>query len=265
MQLTLEKLCHHIRIEIENRNLSGVLSDRKQSLVEKISDYKREKDEKLAAVSMKNGPITGIQLIKAMKESLPRDAVIVDDSQCMGYYLKHYYDFHEPHTLYGSMASHIGWGVSAALGIKQAKMSKMVVALVGDGSFMFGIQALAAASTHKIPILIIIANNQGFSSLKKEIAVKWGSNPEILGNLSLDKPGFDYAQLAQAMGIKGIKVSEASNLHQTIKQGLDIVTNEQRALVLNVIMSQSPEDWDESWYVSASQYRNVQSNTKYVK
>ena len=100
LHLTLEILCHHTRVEIENRNLSRILSDRKQSLVEKINDYKREKKEKLAAVSMKNGPITGIQLIKAMKETLPRDTVIVDDSQCMGYYLKHYYDFHEPHTKY---------------------------------------------------------------------------------------------------------------------------------------------------------------------
>jgi thiamine pyrophosphate-dependent acetolactate synthase large subunit-like protein len=249
IQLTLEKLCHHTRIEIENRNLSGILSDRKQSLVEKISDYKREKNEKLAAVSMKNGPITGIQLIKAMRESLPRNAVIVDDSQCMGYYLKHYYDFHEPHTLYGSMASHIGWGVPAALGIKQAKMSKIVVALVGDGSFMFGLQAVAAASTHNIPVLIIIANNQGFSSLKKEIAVKWGSNPGILRNLSLDKPGFDYAQLSRSMGVKGIRVSEASHLNQGIKEGLDIVTKEHRAFVLDVVMSQALENWDESWYV----------------
>lgn len=261
MQLTLEKLCHQTRIEIKNRNLSGALSDRKQSLVEKISDYKREKNEKLAAVSMKNGPITGIQLIKAMKESLPRDAVIVDDSQCMGYYLKHYYDFHELHTLYGSMASHIGWGVPAALGIKQAKMSKIVVALVGDGSFMFGLQALAAASTHNIPVFIIIANNQGFSSLKKEIEVKWGSNPEILRNLSLDNPGFDYAQLSRSMGVKSIRVSGASHLNQGIKEGLDIVTREHRAFVLDVVMSQSLEDWDESWYVSSSPHGKVQSNT----
>ncbi len=255
IELTLEKLCHQAREKIGNRNLSKVLADKKQSLIEKIAGYKREKQERLLNVSMKNSPITGLHLIKAMKETLPRDVVIVDDSQCMGYYLKHFYEFHEPHTLYGSMASHIGWGVPAALGVKQAKMSKIVVALVGDGSFMFGLQAVAAASTHNIPVFIIIANNQGFSSLKKEIAVKWGAKPEILQTLSLDKPGFDYAQLAQAMGLKGIKVSGVCDLHEAIKRGLDIVTNEQRAVVLDVVMSRSLEDWDESWFIYAAPHQ----------
>lgn len=248
--LSLEKLCQCAKKEIEDNGLTKPLADKRNGLVERIERYKRAKNEILAAVNMNESPVTGMHLIRAMKESLPGNAVIVDDSQSMGHYLKHYYDFPEPDTLYGSMASHIGWGFPAALGIKQARMSETVVCLVGDGGFMFGLQALAAASTHRIPVLIIIADNRGFVSLQKEMAVKWELNSEVKQNLSLDKPGFDYVQLSRSMGIEAAKVSKASDLNRSIKHGLDVVVNQGGAFVLDVATTRSLKDWDKSWHVS---------------
>jgi benzoylformate decarboxylase len=247
---SLKRICDRARTEIEQKDLAEIISARKGVMAAEIAGYRSERDDELASVIMRKSPIVGMQLVKAMRESLPSNTIVVDDSQCMGHYLKHYYDFLEPHTLYGSMAGHIGWALSASLGVKQARHSEPVVCLVGDGSFMFGVQALAAAATFNIPVLVIVANNRGYISLKKELAVKWKLGSEIKQNLSLNQPAFDYALLAKSVGLGGIRVSDASDLNQAIQSGLGIVAQEHRACVIDVVMGDSLEDWGESWHVS---------------
>ncbi len=251
LELSLKKVCHQIKAEVEQANSSEIIIEKKKVIEADINDYRSKRNDELTNVVMDGSPIEGMQLIKAMREALPANAIIVDDSQCMGYFLRHYYDFLETHSLYGSMASHIGWALPASLGVKQANHAKPVVCLVGDGSFMFGVQALAAASTYKIPVLVIVANNKGYISLQKEIAVKWKLSPQVSQNLSLNQPAFDYALLAKSVGLGGVRVSDALDLTQAIQSGLDITTNEHKACIVEVIMTDSWEAWGEAWYVGA--------------
>lgn len=246
---TLKGICSRLEVELEQGTPASALSSRKNSLLADIAAQRRQRDAEMAAVTMRGSPIQGMQLIKALRESLPPDAVIVDDSQGMGYYLKHYYNF-EARTLYGSMASHIGWALPASLGVKQARPADPVVCLVGDGSFMFSFQALAAAATYAIPVLVIVANNRGYLSLQKEVAIKWELTPELKRTLSLNQPAFDYAALAKSMGLEGIKVLEAFDLSRAIQSGLETVTRERQACVIDVTMSAEWKDWGESWYVA---------------
>jgi len=244
IKLSLKSLCDQLKIDSKSH-----ISEKRKKVLFKIEGIRQKKNAEIASVKLHGNSICGMQLIKAMKDSLPSGAIIVDDSQCMGYYLKHYYEFIKPNQLFGSMASHIGWALSACLGVKIAMPSELVVCLVGDGSFMFGIQSLATAATYKIPVLVIIANNKGYISLKKEMAIKWKLTQKLNQNLSLNDPAFDYAQLSVSLGLKGINVFMASDLIPSIKSGLNFVSKEGKTCVINVMMSDSWEDWDESWYV----------------
>ena len=247
--LILKQLCHQVKRHRPRVHLFEDFRTRKDALISEIRAHRRRKKEALADVVLSGTPIVGIQLVKAMTQTLPQDAIIVDDSQCMGYYIKHYYEFSSDQALYGSMASHIGWALPASLGIKEAARSRPVVALIGDGSFLFSLQALTTASIYNIPVLVIIANNRGYISLQKEVAVKGCLNSAISRDLSLNQAEFDYTMLAKSIGLDAVTVSDASAVAKAIRTGLACIRESKKAFVVNVLMSSNWEDWDEAWYV----------------
>jgi benzoylformate decarboxylase len=248
--LSLQHLRDRLEAEIEKRHLAGVVRQRKRFVETRIERLRAARNRRLARPVRRGRAIVGMQLVKALNKCLPPEAIIVDDSQCMGFYLKTYHHFPVSRTLYGSLASHLGWALPASLGIKQADESRLVVCLVGDGSFMFSLQALATAATHKIPVLVVVANNRGFASLKKEIAAKSRLAKEVVRILSLDDPEFDIASVSRGLGLAGTKARTVASLEEAIESGLRIVTKEGRACVVDVVMSSSWRDWDEAWHVS---------------
>src|ERR1019366_9095963 len=61
----------------------------------------------------------------------------------------------------------LGWGVANAIGAKIAQPARQVVALVGDGSFQFGVQALWTAVRYEVPVAVIIWNNNAYQANRK--------------------------------------------------------------------------------------------------
>ena len=64
----------------------------------------------------------------------------------------------------------LGQGIGYALGVKLAAPDRAVIAVIGDGSFMYNpvIQALALSKHKQLPILIVVSNNSGYLAMKKE-------------------------------------------------------------------------------------------------
>ncbi len=253
LEISLGDLANQVAALFQREDAAQRRRKKREEKASELRAFRQKGAAELEAVSMSGEAIAGPQLVKAMAAALPPGTVLVDDSQCMAYYVKRYFPFTEPETLYGSLSSHIGWAMPASLGVKQAKPGVPVVCLVGDSGFLFGMQALAAAARHKVSVLVLVANNGGAVSLIKEATIKWGPEPETTNVLSWDRPGISYAGIAEAMGLRGITVSDAAQLEDAIRSGLEIVTKEETACLVEVRMSTAWEDWDESWYVSGQQ------------
>jgi thiamine pyrophosphate-dependent acetolactate synthase large subunit-like protein len=246
---SLDRIIIQIKKELSSLELCKKIIARKEYISGIISNYKEKKTKKLNATKLIGESINGMQLIKSMVKILPENSIIIDDSQCMGYYLKHYFTFYKSNTLFGSMASHIGWGLPASLGVKEAFPEDPVICLTGDAGFLFGFQAIASASSYKIPVMIIVVNNRGFISLKKEMAIKGTLNPNTLQTLSLTNPPFSYHLMAKAFGIEGLYVKNPEHLGDELSIGLKIIQEKKEACVINVEMSDQWKIWDESWLV----------------
>jgi len=208
-----------------------------------------KKDQNLCHIGLDNAPITPKQLVKALKLSLHDRCIIVDDSQCISYYLKKYYEFRRPKSLFGSMASHLGWAFPASLGIQLASNDHKVVCTVSDASFIFSLQALATASTYNIPVTIVVCNNQGFMSLKLELSQykTKGHTEKSIKACDLSKSNFDLARVADAFGIHSETVDEPSKLVPVLQRGVE--SNE--PMLINVLMTTEMKEWSESWYTPA--------------
>ena len=139
-----------------------------------------------------------------------------------------------------SSASGLGWGPGAALGAKIAAPGRPVVAVVGDGAFMFSNPAAVhhAAAMHELPVLFVVMNNARWNAVRHSTlsmypdgkASKSNSAPFMqLENL----PAFE--QICEAAGGYGERVEDPATLPQAFERAMAVIRDEKRQALLNVM------------------------------
>jgi acetolactate synthase-1/2/3 large subunit len=139
-----------------------------------------------------------------------------------------------------STAGHLGWGVGAALGVRLGAPDKTVVAVVGDGSYIFSVPSAChlASATLGLPILTVIVNNGGWGAVHSAVQ---GVHPEgwsmRTGEMPFVSFGMQpaYEMFAQACGGYGEAVKDPGELPAALERALRVVREERRHAVLNVI------------------------------
>ena len=98
-------------------------------------------------------------LIDTMRAALPRDGFLALDPTMISYWARRLFPALEPGTVLFPMGSGtLGYALSAALGSKIACPERKVLAVLGDGGFMFTCQDLATAAQYRLPITILLFN-----------------------------------------------------------------------------------------------------------
>ena len=121
-------------------------------------------------------------------------------------------------TFYTMDSGGLGYGMPAAVGVALARPGQRVIALIGDGSSLYSIQALWSAAQLKLPITFVILNNRRYAALQ-DFAPVFGFGPDdpVQGT---DLPDLNFVALAQGMGCRGIRVADAARLHDTLTDAL---------------------------------------------
>jgi len=128
----------------------------------------------------------------------------------------------------GGVGSGPGISVGCALALKDT--GRIPVALVGDGDFMMGSNALWTAAHNKIPFLMVVCNNRSYfndETHQERMAVVRGRPPENkwIGQ-RLDEPAVDLAAIARAQGLDAEgPVWDAGALRAALKRGVEVVEN----------------------------------------
>jgi acetolactate synthase-1/2/3 large subunit len=149
--------------------------------------------------------------------------------------------FESPDLYFGSSsASGLGWGAGAALGAKLARPQSQVIAVLGDGAYMFCNPAAAhhASALHGLPVLFVVMNNAMWGAVQRStfamypdgLASKSNAPPFVgLGKL----PAFE--RICEAAGGYGERVEDPAALPGALQRALTVVRNEGRQALLNVI------------------------------
>ena len=154
--------------------------------------------EKLGAT-----PVQPLALIHAIGELLPKDAVVIDETVSSSGGLRQLVKSDDPQSYFGLRGGGIGWGLPAAIGVKLAVPERPVVALVGDGSAMYTVQALWTAAHYKIPVIWVIFNNTSYRILKQRLVAMRGiaEQADTFVGMELTNPAIDFVGLAKSLGI----------------------------------------------------------------
>ena len=118
-----------------------------------------------------------------------------------------------------------GTGVSLAL------PQRPVVAIVGDGSAMYSIQALWTAAHLKLPITYVIPNNRSYRILKERLRARDGANKFI--GMDLRDPEIDFVGLAQSLGVPAQRVTDPNEIEPALRAA--IASGEPRLLDVGVM------------------------------
>jgi benzoylformate decarboxylase len=108
------------------------------------------------------------------------------------------------------------------VGVQLALPERRVVALVGDGSAMYSIQALWTAAHEKVPVIFVIINNRSYRILKQRAAASQGSAAQTgrYVGMELSEPAISFTGLAASMGVPAVAVSTIAKFVEALKLGL---------------------------------------------
>ncbi len=149
-------------------------------------------------------------------DALPADAVIVEEGILSGRSIPALYPFRDANALYGLGSGGIGFAMAGAVGVQMALRDRPVVAVVGDGSAMYSIQALWTAANANLPIAYVIANNGGYRIIKERLKAFHGV--EDYTGMEFRDPPIDFVGLARSMGVEAHRIEDADDIGPAIAQ-----------------------------------------------
>jgi len=163
-------------------------------------------------------PIEPEWLMLRLAELLPEDGIIVDEGIVSSYSLLKFLAIRDRYGYFSNASGGIGWGIAAALGIQVAQPDRRVVAVLGDGSSMYSIQALWTAAHLKLPITFVIANNGGYRIIKERL-LSFHGNDEFIA-MDFKDPAIEFADLARSLGMQAERI-ETGAAFETAFQAAD--------------------------------------------
>src|SRR5262249_10649765 len=144
-------------------------------------------------------PLTPLSFMGTLAKALPPNTAVIEEAiTTHKNVLERLGVIKDPKNFFAHRGWALGWGMGCALGVKLAWPEKPVVALIGDGAALYGIQALWSAAHHGIPVTFIIANNSQYKILKDCAEVMPLPNMAKKNYLAMDlsQPAIDFVGLA---------------------------------------------------------------------
>jgi len=163
--------------------------------------------------SFNREPTSMPRVMAELRRGLPDNVVIVDESITASLDMARTFDYRGFGNYFGGRGGGIGQGLSGALGVKVAMPDRPVVAVSGDGSAMYSIQALWTAAHHGLAIVFVVLSNREYRILKHNVDV-WRQKFEAgtqhpYQQMDLTGPDLDFVHLAAGMGVEGERIEKA--------------------------------------------------------
>ncbi len=155
------------------------------------------------------------RLIQILRRALEPAAIVVNDQTGLNYWMEWHFPVLEPRTfLYPIGSATLGYGVPAAIGAKVAHPDRQVLAVLGDGGFMFSVNELATAVKYDLGIVFLVLNDQRYGAIKYLQEGIFGK----YGEVDLANP--DFPALARAFGAAGSRVESIDELPRALERAL---------------------------------------------
>jgi acetolactate synthase-1/2/3 large subunit len=155
-------------------------------------------------------------ILKALRAATPEDAILVAGMTQIGYYSRPFWPVYQPRTyLTSSYSGNLGFEYPTALGAKVGAPDRPVIAVIGDGGFLYNSQELATAVQHRIAAIAVVFNDNAYGNVARDLDDGWG------GAFGADLVNPDFMKLADAYGVVGMRAKEPTEVGRLVREAVD--------------------------------------------
>ena len=159
-----------------------------------------------------NSPIT-----KSLRAATPEDAIVIAGMTQIGYYSRPFWPVYRPRTyLTSSYSGNLGFEYPTALGAKVACPDRPVIAICGDGGFMYNAQEMSTAVKYGINVVAVVFNDEAFGNVSRDLDEAWG------GTFSAELKNPDFMKLADAYGVVGLRAEKPTDVGDLVRKALSL-------------------------------------------
>jgi acetolactate synthase-1/2/3 large subunit len=173
--------------------------------------------------------------IDAIRGALPEDGILVEDLTQIGYVARLAFPVHGPRQYITSgYQGTLGLAYPTALGAKIACPKRAVVALAGDGGFMYNVQELATAAQYGINVVAVVFNDNAYGNVKR-------IQRELYGNrvIASDLTNPDFVRLGESFSLCSQRANSPDELQAALERAL---ARDEPALI-EVPVGEMPSPW----------------------
>jgi len=179
------------------------------------------------------GPL--LEILDVIRQELPDDGFLVDEITQVGYASWYAFPTYQArHFISSAYQGNLGYGYATALGVQIGNPDKKVVALGGDGGFMYAVQEMATAVRYGLNVVVIVFNNNSYANVKRDQIEKLGGR--VIGS-DLTNPNF--VKLAESFGAAGYRCETPAQLTSALR---DAFTQRGPALI-EMPVRELPNPW----------------------
>jgi benzoylformate decarboxylase len=194
---------------------TGILGSLRQALPA-LSGRVRQRERSAAQrkpppVPKPDHPIKAEYLLHTLSQLMPRDAIAVEEAPVHRPAIQAYLPMRTYGAFHTMASGGLGYSLPAAVGVALADPARRVVCIIGDGSMMYSFQALWTAVQHKLPLTVIVLNNEGYGALRS-----FGQVLQIRDAPGFDLPGLDFVALATGLGCDARRIDRPEDISEAM-------------------------------------------------
>jgi acetolactate synthase-1/2/3 large subunit len=178
-----------------------------------------------------------IAFLDAIRDELGEDGILVEDITQMGFAARILYPVYKPRTFISpGFQDPLGWGYATALGVQDARRDAPVVAICGDGGFMFTATELATAMQHRIPLTAIVFNDNAFGNVRRIQEERYGNRL-----IASDLANPDFVRFADSFGVVAERARNPQELRAALNRAL---RRRDGPTIIEVPVGPLPSPWE---------------------
>jgi acetolactate synthase-1/2/3 large subunit len=180
---------------------------RRESRTEELASLRAEQADVVSVLKPQIG------YLGAIRAELPEDGIFVDELTQLGYAARMVFPVYRPRTFISpGYQGTLGWGVATAIGVKVARPEAKVVAVSGDGGFLFNVQELASAVQHRIPVVIVLVNDGAYGNVRRIQSQAFGNRL-----IASDLRNPDFQKLVESFGALALRATSPAELREALR------------------------------------------------
>jgi len=178
-----------------------------------------------------DGPLTSAHVFSALARRLPQDAVVFEEAPSSKPELHARIPARAPGGFLSPAMGGLGFAIPAAIGVRMARPERPVLAIVGDGSSLYAIQALWSAAHYGVGVVFVILANGGYAVMDRLAELQGGASvwPRF--------PEIDLAGLARSFGCPARRVSTFDELEAAFDEIVPGLAGRDEPLFLEVVVA----------------------------